>query len=141
VSLLAGTRNRRYSLPGGIVAAVLVALGYLASEPTMSLGAVFFVGILVGFLSKRQYGSSTGTGVVTGVIGALPIGLILVRMLTATAGLSGPAWFTAAGTVLAALAALCVGVLGVALSALIGEVGARIGGVIPGSTRPSPTAA
>ncbi|MFC3959388.1 DUF5518 domain-containing protein [Halovivax cerinus] len=120
--------NWRYSLPGGVLAATVVALSYAESNSKMSLGAVFFVGIIVGFLSKREYGSSKGTGALTGLIGAVPVVWILAQILTATSGLSGPAWFVAAGTITTVLYTLGVGMLGFALSALVGEVGARIGG-------------
>lgn len=124
------TENRRYSLPGGVLAAIFVALSYGDSTSSLSLGAVFFVGIIVGFLSKRHYGSGKGAGALTGLIGAVPVVWILGQMLTATSGLSGPAWFTAAGTLLIVFFIFCIGVFSFALSALIGEVGARIGDTI-----------
>lgn len=139
------TENWRYSLPGGVLAAIFVALSYSESlssmSSSMSLEAVFFIGAIVGLLSKRYYGSSKGTGALTGLIGALPIVWILAQMLTTTSGLSGPAWFIAAGTSMTVLGALGAGVLGFALSALIGEAGARIGGTITKLSPPSSTAA
>jgi hypothetical protein len=134
------TENWRYSLPGGILAAIFVALSYVNSRPDMSLNAVFLVAIVVGFLSKRRYGSSKRTGALTGLVGATPAVWVLARMvLTTTSGLSGPAWFTVAGTVMAAFAFLSVGVLALALSTLVGELGARIGGAIANSRPPSRT--
>ncbi|WP_245708399.1 DUF5518 domain-containing protein [Halohasta litchfieldiae] len=128
--ILSVTENWKYSLPGGVLAAIFVALSYGDSKPSLSLGAVFFIGIVVGFLSKRQYGSGKGTGALTGLIGSVPVVWILGQMLTATSGLSGPAWFTAAGTIMTVFIAFCIGVFGFALSALIGEAGARIGDAI-----------
>lgn len=128
--LSAAAENWKYSIPGGLLSAVFVLLSYMESKANMSLGAVFFIGIIVGFLSKRRYGTSKGTGILTGFIGAVPVVWILGQMLTATSGLSGPAWFTVAGTVMAIPVALCVGAFGCLLSAGIGEFGARIGGSI-----------
>ena len=129
-TLSSATENWKYSIPGGILSAFLVALSYVDSKPDMSIGAVFFIGIIVGFLSKRHYGTSKGTGVLTGLLGAVPVIWILGQMLTATSGLSGPAWFTATGTIMTILVAVFVGAFGFTLSAVLGEVGARIGGAI-----------
>ncbi|WP_202935030.1 DUF5518 domain-containing protein [Halorussus amylolyticus] len=129
------TEKWRYSVPGGILAAVFVALSYSDDGSTVSLGAVFFVGILVGVLSKRHYGTSKGTGVLTGLVGAVPVVWMLGQMLTDVSGLSGPAWFTATATIMT----LFVVAFGFALSAVVGEVGARIGGAITG-TGPTPDA-
>ncbi|WP_435320654.1 DUF5518 domain-containing protein [Haloarchaeobius sp. TZWSO28] len=135
------TENWRYSLPGGVVAAALVALGYTETAPDVSLGAVLVVGIVVGFLSKRHYGSSKGTGVLTGLIGALPFLLVLGQLLTATSGLAGPAWFTVAGTVMTVFVGIAVAVMGFGLSALLGELGARVGGALTSSGAPPQTTA
>lgn len=124
------TENWRYSVPGGVLSAFFVALSYSGQGSNMSLGAVFFIGIIVGFLSKRHYGTSKGTGVLTGLVGAVPVIWILGQMLTATSGLSGPTWFTATGTIMTVPVAIFVGAFGFTLSAVVGEVGARIGGAI-----------
>ncbi|MCO8265080.1 DUF5518 domain-containing protein [Haloferax sp. AB510] len=132
--------RRRYSLVGGLVAAVFVSWSYLDGRSAMSLTAVFFAGLVVGAVAKRRHGTATGVGVRTGLVGGLPILWVLFDVLAFATGLSGPTWFVVAGWLMVLGGVATVGLLGFGLSALLGEAGARVGAALTTSDPPSPTA-
>ncbi|HMB50510.1 MAG TPA: DUF5518 domain-containing protein [Natronoarchaeum rubrum] len=129
----------QYALLGGLVSIPFTAFGYWQTGSEMSIAPVFFGAILAGFLAQRKTGTRRGVGVRTGLVGGLPVILMLVDLLAVSSGLSGPSWFVASGLVLVIGAAAVFGVLAFALSAFVGAVGARVGGWLAGdggSSRP-----
>lgn len=134
----------KYALLGGLASLPFTTLSYWQTGSELSFGAVLFGGLLAGYLCDRAGGESTGVGIRVGVIGGLPVLWVLFDILTATKGLSGPAWFVTSGTVLTIGVSLAFAVLGFGLAALIGEIGARVGGWLAGkrpgqgATSPNP---
>jgi len=118
----------RYALLGGLASAPFTAFGYWETGSELSLGPVFFGGILAGFLAARETGTIRGVGVRTGLVGGLPAVWLLVDLLAASRGLSGPPWFVASGLVFVIVAAAVIGLLAFGFSALVGVGGARVGG-------------
>jgi len=85
-------------------------------------------GILAGYFAVRDTGARQGVGYRVGAIGGLPGLLFLVDLPEAMTALGGPEWFIAAGT---AFTIVIVGtglLLMIGLSAVVGELGARVGG-------------
>jgi hypothetical protein len=93
---------------------------------------VLFGGILAGYLANRTGSECRGVGTRVGIVGGLPVLWVLFDVLAATSGLAGPAWFVTGATLLTIGFTIVVGVLGFGIAALIGEVGARIGGWLAG---------
>lgn len=118
----------RYGLVGGVLAVPFVAASYLQTGSSMSLGAVFFGGLLSGFLAARGGETARGVGTRTGLVGATPVLWVGFDLVTATSALSGPGWFVAAGTGLTAVVVVGFCLFAFALSGLVGEVGGRVGG-------------
>jgi len=114
----------RYALLGGLLAVPFTTASYWQTGSELSLGAVFWAGMAVGYLAKRRGLPSTPVGVRAGVVGALPglwmAGDIVAFVLT----LSGPGWFRAAQL----LVVVVVTVLTFVLAAAVGGLGARLGG-------------
>lgn len=135
-----GSMRWKYALLGGFTSLPFTTLSYWQTGSELSFGAVLFGGLLAGYLYNRAGGEDTGVGIRVGVIGGLPVLWVLFDILTATDGLSGPAWFVASGTLLAVGFSLVVAVLGFGLAALIGEIGARVGGWFAGNPRQAATA-
>jgi len=126
------TDTWRYALLGGLASIPFTAFGYWQTGSEMSFAPVFFGGILAGFLAERKTGTSSGVGVRAGLVGGLPAVWLLVDLLAASSGLAGPSWFVASGLVLVVGAAAVFGVLAFAASAIVGSVGARVGGWLAG---------
>jgi hypothetical protein len=118
----------RYALIGGLLALPSTAVGYLQPGAELVLSPVLLGGLLAGYLAERQTGESRGVGVRVGLVGAVPVTLVIFDVLAATSALSGPSWVVATGTFLTVGFTAAVGVLGFGLAALIGEAGGRVGG-------------
>jgi len=128
VSGLLADDKWRYGLLGGVLSLPLTLVGYWKSGSELSLFPVLLGGILAGYLAGRATGVSYGVGYRAGAIGGLPGLLFLVGLPGAMAALGGPEWFVAAGTAFGVVFA-CTGLfVVVGFSALVGELGARIGG-------------
>ncbi|SNZ15246.1 hypothetical protein SAMN06269185_2432 [Natronoarchaeum philippinense] len=126
----------RFALLGGLASIPFTAYGYWQTGSEMSFAPVFFGAILAGFVAKRKTGTARGVGVRTGLVGGLPGLWVAADILSATSGLAGPSWFVASGFVLALGAALLVVLLSAGIAALVGKVGASVGGGLAGSTGP-----
>lgn len=122
----------KYALIGGLASLPFTTLSYWQTGSELSLGAVLFGGILAGYLANRAGSESSGVGARVGIVGGLPVLWVLFDVLAATSGLAGPAWFVTGATLLTIGFTIVVAVLGFGLAALIGEVGARIGGWLAG---------
>lgn len=128
VSGLLADDTWRYGLLGGVLSFPLTLVGYWQSGSELSLFPVLLGGILAGYLAGRATGTSHGVGYRAGAIGGLPGLLFLGDLPGAMAALGGPEWFVAAGTALGILFACTALAVVIGLSALVGELGARIGG-------------
>jgi len=89
---------------------------------------VLLGGILAGYFACRATGASYGVGHRVGASGGLPGLLFLVDLPGAVATLGGPEWFAAVGTAFGVVFAGIALFVVVGFSALVGELGARIGG-------------
>lgn len=128
VSGLLSDDTWRYALLGGVLSFSLTLVGYWQSGSELSLSPVFLCGILAGYFAVRDTGARQGVGYRVGAIGGLPGLLFLVDLPEAMTALGGPEWFIAAGT---AFTIVIVGtglLLMIGLSAVVGELGARVGG-------------
>lgn len=128
VSGLLSDDTWRYALLGGVLSFSLTLVGYWQSGSELSLSPVFLCGILAGYFAVRETGARHGVGYRVGAIGGLPGLLFLVDLPEAMTALGGPEWFIAAGT---AFTIVIVGtglLLMLGLSAVVGELGARVGG-------------
>ena len=114
----------RYALLGGLLALPFTTLSYARTGDEVALGAVFWGGLLAGYLAKRRGLTGTPVGSRAGVVGGLPALWMVGDIVPYLVGLGGPAWFRA---VQLALVLLMVPVF-VGLSALVGGLGGRLGG-------------
>jgi ABC-type thiamin/hydroxymethylpyrimidine transport system permease subunit len=125
---LAGRLSRtwRYGLLGGVLALPFTALSYARTGGELTLGVVFWGGLLAGYLAKRRGLAGTPAGTRAGVVGGVPALWMVADLSVFVAGLGGPAWFRAVQlAVLVLWLPLVVG-----LSALVGGLGGRAGGWI-----------
>ncbi len=132
----------RYALLGGLVSIPFTVASYWQTGDEMSLSAAFFAALLTGYLAKRRGLESSPVGARTGLVGALPVVLILYDVLAfAAAGLGGPAWFRVVGFLGVGLFGVVFLALGAGISVLAGWAGGRIGGWVAertgGRRRPS----
>jgi hypothetical protein len=134
-----GTTPWKYALIGGLASLPFTTLSYWQTGSELSLGAVLFGGILAGYLAKRADGEVSGVGTRVGIVGGLPVLWVGFDMLVTTGGLAGPAWFVTSATLLAIGFTIVVAVVGFGISALIGEVGTRIGSWLAGNRPENPT--
>lgn len=118
----------RYGLVGGLLSLPVTTASYWETGSTLSLSAVFFGGLLAGYLAHRRTSTARGVGVRVGLVGAVPSVWIGYDILTATSALAGPPWFVASGIVMAVVAVLVVCLFAFGFGAAVGELGARIGG-------------
>ncbi|RDI69895.1 DUF5518 domain-containing protein [Halopelagius longus] len=123
----------KYALLGGLASIPFTTLGYLETGSELSLSPVLFGGLLAGYLAQRNTGTSSGVGFRAGLVGGLPVLLVLADVLAATSGLAGPTWFVAVGIALALGFVAVVAALVFGLSGLVGVIGGRIGGWLAGS--------
>ena len=131
----------KYALFGGIASMPFTVWQYLQSSPEneFSLGAVFFGGLLAGYLASA---AATEIDVIdvgfrAGVIGALPVLWILVDFLEAATVLGGPLWFQVIAISMVVLLVTSV-ILGFA--GFIGLLGAKAGGWLAKKTGTHQTA-
>jgi hypothetical protein len=118
----------RYALVGGLASIPFTALSYLETGSELSLSPVLFGGLLAGYLARRRTGSLDGVGIRAGLVGGLPALAVLAEIVAASSALGGPAWFVVAGSLLTLGFVVTVAILAFGLSAVLGAVGARIGG-------------
>ena len=134
-----GTTPWKYALIGGLASLPFTTLSYWQTGSELSLGAVLFGGILAGYLARRAGGETSGVGTRVGIVGGLPVLWVVFDVLAATSGLAGPAWFVTSATLLTVGCTVVVAVVGFGLSALVGEVGTRIGSWVAGNRPDKPT--
>ena len=134
-----GTTPWKYALIGGLASLPFTTLSYWQTGSELSLGAVLFGGILAGYLAKRADGEISGVGTRVGIVGGLPVFWVVFDVLAATGGLAGPAWFVTSATLLTVGFTIVIAVVGFGISALVGEVGTRIGSWLAGSRPDNPT--
>ncbi|WP_339104651.1 DUF5518 domain-containing protein [Haloterrigena salinisoli] len=127
-SLLANERWR-YAIVGGLVAVPLTTLSYWQTGSEIGLWPIGLGGLLAGYWFEGSAAERTRVGVRAGLVGALPTAWLLVDLL----------WFIhvelrgSAPSRLLQSAVAVVGVAGIiALAALAGTIGARIGGWLRG---------
>lgn len=119
----------KYALVGGIASIPFTVWLYWQSTPEneFSLTAVFFGGLLTGYLASATPAEmdTAGVGFRAGIIGAVPVLWILVDFLNAATVLSGPLWFrvVAISMVVLIITSVVIGVGG-----LFGLFGAKVGG-------------
>lgn len=126
----------RYALVGGLASVPFTAASYWQTGSELSVSPVFFGGLLAGYLAGRATGDRTGVGARAGLVGALPVLWMLTDILLATSALAGPAWFVAADTALVVLMGGVFALLCLAVAALVGAVGGRVGGWLAGVVGP-----
>jgi hypothetical protein len=123
----------KYALIGGGASLPFTTLSYWQTGSELSLGAVLFGGILAGYLAKRADGEISGVGSRVGIVGGLPVLWVVFDVLAATGGLAGPGWFVTSATLLTIGVTTVIAVVGFGISALVGEVGTRIGCWVAGN--------
>ena len=133
-----GTTPWKYALIGGLASLPFTTLSYWQTGSELSLGAVLFGGILAGYLAKRAAGEISGVGTRVGIVGGHPVLWVVFDVLAATEGLAGPTWFVTSATLFTIGLSLVVAVVGFGISALVGEVGARIGSWMAGNRPDNP---
>ncbi|WP_435119430.1 DUF5518 domain-containing protein [Halolamina sp. C58] len=94
-------------------------VSYLQSDSTMSLWPVVIAGLVAGYLIDDDR-----VGARTGFVGGLAVFWIVAEMLLLVPELTGPWWFLAAAVGMSVVFAS----LGLALSILLAEAAARVGG-------------
>ncbi|MFC7029150.1 DUF5518 domain-containing protein [Halomicroarcula sp. GCM10025710] len=97
----------------------------------LSLNMVFVGGLIAGFLAKTRVTDADGAaaGLRAGIVGAVPGLWFLVGVFEAATVFSGPLWFRTAALF------LVVGTVAVVLfglGALVGFLGAKVGGWLAG---------
>jgi len=120
-----------YALLGGVVSMPVTVVLYWSSGggSEFVLDAVLLAGLLAGFLAARRGVDADAVGVRAGVVGGVPgVVWLLPKVLDLAAGLSGPTWFEAVGVALVVGTTVGLIALVFAFSALLGLVGARVGG-------------
>lgn len=126
----------RYALVGGVVAFPLTALGYWQTGSELSLSPVLLGGAIAGYLARRATGeTNVAAGTRAGLVGALPTLWLLGDVVLAATALDGPSWFVAVGGGFALVVVVAVGLAAFGLAALLGGVGAVVGGWLAGRTR------
>ncbi|QIO21869.1 DUF5518 domain-containing protein [Haloarcula sp. JP-L23] len=117
-----------YAIPGGLATIPFTVASYWSSGEAMAFSSVFVAAVATGYLAKRHGLESTPVGVRTGLVGALPVALLLADILGAATALGGPLPFVAAASVLTAGFLVTILGLVVGLSVLLGWAGGRLGG-------------
>ena len=114
----------RYALLGGLAALPFVAASYWQTGSHISLNAVFWGGLLAGYLVKRRGTESSPVGLRAGVVGSLPALWFVADGVSLVREFSQPVWFSAAQSV----ALLGLAIFTVLLGAFVGALGGRLGG-------------
>ncbi len=123
------TETWRYALVGGLSSIPLtLGLYWLSGAGNeLSFNMVFFGGLLAGYLAAtgpKDIGSAA-VGIRAGVVGSLPGLWLLAELVWVAATLTGPLWFRVVGN---GVIAVTFALFTVGLAALIGLVGATVGG-------------
>ena len=113
----------KYAILGGVASLPFTAASYWQTGSKVSLVSVFGGGLLAGYFLTRNTGTRDHVGARAGLIGGLPILVMLFDMLRFTFESSNPLWFS----VTAVLMTLALAVLSFGLAALTGELGAIVG--------------
>lgn len=113
----------KYAIIGALVSIPVSIASLLQYGNKISLTGVLIGGLFAGFLAKIWHGSTDLVGVRTGIIGSIPISVIVYEMGTAVSELSNPTWFS---TVLIALIGV-IGAISLGLSLFLGWIGAKVG--------------
>jgi hypothetical protein len=121
-----------YALLGGGLALPASVFGYWQTGSELSVTPVFFGAILAGYLATRRTGTCDGVGRRVGIVGGLSVLWPLAELVAGASWLSGPSWFVWGGTALTIGMAVSFGLLALGLAAVLGAVGARIGGWLAG---------
>lgn len=121
----------RHGLVGGVLGGVLtVAWNWPFDAAFVSLALVAVGGLLAGHLTRRDGSRRDRAGLVAGIVGTLPVGVAFVGPLSVT--VSG--WLSAGAVGLSfVVTPLALGFL-FGTGALLGVVGARVGGWVAGRT-------
>lgn len=123
------TDTWRYALVGGLSSIPLtLGLYWLSGAGNeLSFNMVFFGGLLAGYLAETgpEDVGSAAVGLRAGVVGGLPGLWMLARLVWVGATLTGPLWFRVVGT---GFIAVTFALFAVGLAALIGLIGATVGG-------------
>jgi MFS family permease len=126
-------RDWRVPLFLGVASIPFSLVSYLQSDSTMSLWPVVIAGLIAGYLTDN----ADRVGARTGFVGGLAVFWIVAEMVLLVPELTGPWWFLVAASV----GSVVFAVLGVALSILLGALGAYVGGWLARRTgRSRPTA-
>jgi len=128
---LAPDPSLRHGLAGGVLGGVLtVAWNWPFDAAFVSLALVAVGGLLAGHLARRDGSRSDRAGLVAGLLGTLPAGVAFTGPLSGT--VSG--WLSTGAVALPLVVTpLALGFL-FATGALLGVVGARVGGWATGRT-------
>jgi len=132
----------RYALLGALVALPGTALLYWQSNTQLSFGPILLGGLIAGYLYTGDQSGRRRVGIRTGLIGGLPALWMLADMLTTVSGVGGPAWFRIVAGGMGVVTMLLITLLAFGLAAMLGVVGAAVGGWLSRKTgrhRPSVT--
>jgi hypothetical protein len=113
----------RYSVIGGVFSAVLVATSYWETASVVCLAPIFFVTLVLGYVTKSRSIYMHEVGARAGLIGGVPVLWGSYDLALSIVGFSNPTWFTAVSFAL--LAGFVILTFG--LTALLGELGGRTG--------------
>jgi len=114
----------KYALFGGLAALPFVAASYWQTGSHLSLNAVFWGGLLAGYMVKRRGRESTPVGLRAGIVGSLPALWFVVEGASLVREFSQPVWFDAVQFV----ALLGLVVVSLLFGAIVGALGGRLGG-------------
>lgn len=121
----------RDALFGGVASMPVTAALYWLSGGgrEFPLDAVAVAGLVAGYLAAGRAADPDAVGLRAGVVGGLPgVAWLLAAILGDATALSGPAWFEVAGLAFVVGATSAVAALVLALAAVVGVLGARVGG-------------
>jgi len=121
----------RDALLGGAASMPVTAALYWLSGGgrEFPLNAVTVAGLVAGYLAAGRAADPDAAGLRAGVVGGLPaVAWLLATILGGATALSGPAWFEAAGLAFAVGATVSLAALVTGVAAVVGVVGARVGG-------------
>jgi len=113
----------KYAILGGLASLPFTMASYWQSGSEISITPVLFGGLFAGYLAKRRVGENRGVGARAGLIGGLPVLWMLSDMLSAVIEIPNPLWFS----VVSVGMVFGITILGFGMSALLGEIGGRIG--------------
>ncbi|WP_276270750.1 DUF5518 domain-containing protein [Haloarcula litorea] len=113
----------RYGIVAGLAVVPFTAASYWQTGSEMSLGVVFWAGVVAGYLVKRRGLDGTAVGFRAGLVGALP-GLWMAADLTAFVLGLGGGWFR----LLQLLVVAVVVSLLFLFASVTGALGGRLGG-------------